>query len=267
MIKTQICGFRAALALENHLSLGTWIKLPALESVELIAGAGFDFVVIDLEHAPLDMETVFALIGIAKISELSPIVRIPATDIGLIQRVLDSGADGLMFPHVESVAEARSAVRAMRFPPHGVRGVGNTSRAGQWGALDREEYLRFGREQVVCIAQIESAAAAFVAGDIAAVDGVDAILIGVADLSVSEGKHETDPAVIELVGKVIAAVKSVGVPVGNAGAATEEAVRSTVDSNYDFTMLSNDATLLGIAAQQAVAVGRRVSAASSGSLS
>ena len=266
MITTHTtCGFRAALERDNHLPLGTWIKLPALESVELVAGAGFDFVVIDLEHSPLDIGTVYALIGIAKTSGLSPIVRIPATDTGLIQRVLDSGADGLMFPHIDSADEARSAVRAMRFPPQGTRGVGNTSRAGHWGALDRDEYLRFGNEEVLCIAQIESAAAALVAGDIAAVDGVDAVLIGAADLAVSEGQAETDAPIVELIAKAIAAVQAAGVPVGNAGAATEEAVRATVDAGYDFTMLSNDATLLGSAARQAVSVGRRVCGRTDGS--
>lgn len=267
MNTTPNCGFRAALERENHLPLGTWIKLPALESIELIAGAGFDFVVIDLEHAPLDMSTVFALIGIAKTSGLSPIVRIPATNIGLIQRVLDSGADGLMFPHIDSADEARSAVRAMRFPPLGVRGVGNTSRAGLWGALDRDEYLRFGNEEVLCIAQIESAAAALAAGEIASVDGVDAILVGAADLAVSEGKTETDVTIVELIAKAVASAQAAGVPVGNAGSATEETVRATVDAGYDFTMLSNDATMLGNTARQAVAVGRRLSKTSDRSLS
>lgn len=267
MNTTPNCGFRTALTRERHMPLGTWIKLPTLESIELVAGAGFDFVVIDLEHAPLDMSTVFALIGIAKTSGLSPIVRIPATDIGLVQRVLDSGADGLMFPHVDSADEARRAVRAMRFPPLGVRGVGNTSRAGLWGALDRDEYLRFGNEDVLCIAQIESAAAALVAGEIASVDGVDAILIGAADLAVSEGKTETDAAIVELIAKAVAAAQAAGVPVGNAGSATEETVRATVDAGYDFTMLSNDATMLGNAARQAVAIGRRLTEIPDGSSS
>jgi len=254
------CGFRQALAQENHLPLGTWIKLPALESIELVALAGFDFVVIDLEHAPLDMATVFTLIGGAKNSGLSPLVRISTADTGLIQRVLDSGADGLVFPHIESVDEARRVVRAMRFPPEGTRGVGNTSRAGQWGALDRREYLRFGREEVVCIVQIESAYAATIAGKIAAVDGVDAVLIGAADMAVGEGRDESDAEIIELITQACTAVQALGALVGSSTAASEEAVRATVASGYSFTMLSNDATLLGAAARQAVAVGRRISA-------
>lgn len=257
---TPTTAFRRALDRRGDLPLGTWIKLPALESVELIAGAGFDFVVIDLEHSPLNIETAFALIGTAAARGMSPIVRIPATDIGLIQRVLDSGAHGIMFPHIDSAQDAEASVRAMRFPPRGSRGVGNTSRAGDWGALDRAEYLRFGNDEVVCIVQIESVAAALAAGEIASVEGVDAVLIGAADLAVSEGKLETDTDIVALIDTAVGHVKATTVPVGNASGATEEAVRRSIDTGYDFTMLSNDATLLGTAARTAVATARSVTA-------
>src|SRR5690606_36447544 len=137
----------------------------------------------------------------------------------------DAGAEGIMLPHVDTVEQAEAGARAVRFPPRGTRGVGATSRAGAWGLLDREEYLRFGREEVVFIAQLESAAAVRAAGAIAAVDGVDALLVGAADLAVSEGTTESDPRVAELIRHAVQECLAAGRPVGNAGAPTRASAR------------------------------------------
>jgi 4-hydroxy-2-oxoheptanedioate aldolase len=263
MITPRTSRFRAALARSDRPALGTWVKLPVMESIELLASAGFDFVVIDLEHSPMNLETTYVLIGTANHLGMAPIVRIPALDGGIAQRVLDAGAEGIMLPHVDTVGQAETGVRAVRFPPVGTRGVGPTSRAGSWGALDRAEYLRFGQEEVVFIAQIESAQAARSAGEIAAVDGVDALLVGAADLSTSEGTTEDDPRVGEMITLAIKACAATGKPIGNAGAATRQSVQAAVDAGYAFTMLSNDATLLGSAATQAVRAGRSVDGPSS----
>nr|WP_281371914.1 aldolase/citrate lyase family protein [Modestobacter versicolor] len=238
--------------------MGTWVKIPATEVVELVALAGFDFVVIDLEHSPIDLESAFRLIGTALHTGVSPIVRVADLHPGLVQRVLDAGAEGVMVPHVDTPEQARAAAAAVRFPPLGTRGVGATSRAGAWGALPLAEYLRRGQEEVVLIAQVESALGVANAGEIAAVPGVDALLVGAADLSVSEGKTPSDPDVVALIASAIAQGRAAGVPVGNAGAATAAAVRAAVDTGFTFTMLSNDATLLGSAARAAVDAGRSV---------
>ncbi|TAJ47836.1 MAG: 2,4-dihydroxyhept-2-ene-1,7-dioic acid aldolase [Herbiconiux sp.] len=251
--------FRAALARPHGPAIGTWVKIPAMESMELIALAGFDFAVIDLEHSAMSIESAYRQIGVALFAGVSPIVRIPSLDSGVVQRVLDAGAEGIMLPHVDTVAEAQAAAAAVRFPPRGTRGVGGTSRAGAWGALPREEYLRFGQEEVVLIAQIESATAAREAGAIASVDGVDALLIGAADLSTSEGRSEDDPAVVGLIADAIRDTLAVGVPIGNAGGATAASVQAAVDAGYRFTLMSNDASLLGAAAAAAVREGRTVS--------
>lgn len=251
----RVSRFRAALAREVP-ALGTWLKLPGVEVTELVALAGFDFVVIDLEHSPLDLESVFLQIGTALHTGLSPLVRVPDLDAGLAQRLLDAGAEGIMVPHVDTVEQARAAVRAARFPPLGDRGVGATSRAGQWGALPRPEYLRFGQEEVVVIAQVESALGVGNAGEIAAVDGIDALLVGSADLAVEQQLDESDPVLAELTDHVIREAREAGVPVGNAGPATAEAVRSAVAGGFTFTMLSNDASLFGAAARAAVHAAR-----------
>jgi len=250
--------FRAALARPDGPAIGTWVKLPAMESMELVALAGFDFAVIDLEHSALDLETAYRHIGIALLTGVSPIVRVPSLEAGIVQRILDAGAEGIMLPHVDTVEQAEAAVAAVRFPPHGTRGVGGTSRAGAWGALPRADYLRYGNEEVVLIPQIESAAAARHAGAIAAVPGVDALLIGAADLSTSEGKAEDHPDVVAVIADAIAATKAVGIPIGNAGGATAASVQAAVDAGYDFTMMSNDASLLGAAAKAALTAGRTV---------
>ncbi|WP_291039007.1 aldolase/citrate lyase family protein [Herbiconiux sp.] len=255
---TRTSLFKAALDRPGGPALGTWVKLPALESVELMALAGFDFVVIDLEHSALSIESAAQQIGVALLAGVSPIVRIPALDGGVVQRVLDAGAEGIMLPHVDTVAQARAAAAAVRFPPRGTRGVGSTSRAGAWGALPREEYLRFGQEEVVLIAQIESATAARSAGEIAAVEGVDALLIGAADLSTSEGRSESDPEIVALIAAAVRDSLAAGVPIGNAGGATAAAARASAEAGYRFTLMSNDASLLGAAAAAAVSAGRTV---------
>jgi 2-keto-3-deoxy-L-rhamnonate aldolase RhmA len=257
-VSTRTSLFRAALARGDGPALGTWVKLPAVEVVELVALAGFDFVVIDLEHSPLDLESASRLIATALHTGVSPIVRVADLHPGLVQRLLDAGAEGVMFPHVDTPAQAEAAVAAVRFPPRGTRGVGATSRAGAWGATPLAEYLRFGREEVVLIAQVESATGVRNAREIGGTDGVDALLVGAADLAVSEGRAADDPAVATLIAAAVEAGRAAGVPVGNAGGATAASVQAAVDGGFTFTMLSNDATLLGTAARAAVEAGRTV---------
>jgi 2-keto-3-deoxy-L-rhamnonate aldolase RhmA len=242
---------RAALARPRPV-LGTWIKLPATEVVELVALAGFDLVVIDLEHSPIDLETAHRLIGTALNVGVSPVVRVADLHPGLVQRLLDAGAEGVMVPHVDTPDQARAAAAAARFPPLGTRGVGATSRAGQWGALPLAQYLRFGQEEVVLIAQVESAEGVANTAAIAAVPGVDALLVGAADLAVSQGTTPADPAVRTQIASVVAQGRAAGLPVGTAGGATADAVRAALDDGFDLVLLSNDATLLGTAARAAV---------------
>lgn len=249
---------RTALADTRGPALGTWVKIPAMEIMELVALAGFDFAVIDLEHSPIGLESAYQLIGTALYTGVAPIIRVPGLDTGLVQRVLDAGAEGIMVPHVDTAEQARAAVAAVRFPPLGARGVGSTSRAGGWGARSRADYLRYGQQEVVLIAQIESAVGVRNAAAIAAVEGIDALLVGAADLSVSEGRPESDPAVVELIALAIRQGRAAGIPVGNAGAATVASVRASVDAGFTFTMLSNDASLFGAAAKAAVDAARTV---------
>jgi 2-keto-3-deoxy-L-rhamnonate aldolase RhmA len=256
--REQKSRFRAALAGATGPVLGTWIKIPAMEIMELVALAGFDFVVIDLEHSTINLESAYQLIGTALLTGVSPLVRVPGLDPGLVQRILDAGAEGIMVPHVDTVEQARAAVSAIRFPPLGARGVGSTGRAGAWGALPRADYLRYGQQEVALVAQIESAIGAQNAGAIAALEGVDALLVGAADLSVSEGGTESDPAIVELIAQVVKHGQAAGKPVGNAGGADLGAVRASVATGFSFTLMSNDASLFGAATRAAVESARTV---------
>jgi 4-hydroxy-2-oxoheptanedioate aldolase len=228
-------------------ALGTWVKLDTTESVEIMADAGFDFVVVDLEHAPLGLDTAARMIALALTARMLPLVRVPSHDAATIARVLDAGAGGILVPHVDSADEARDVVAAVRFPPRGRRGAGGTTRAGRWGLLPRAEYVRVGNEDVLCIPQLESEAAFDAAKDILAVDGVDAVFLGAGDLSLSLGLGPNDERVRELLAAGRAAAVAAGKPCGAAAATADAAVRA-VGLGHGFVVVGNDATMLARAA-------------------
>ncbi len=249
---------RAALAKTDGPALGTFVKLSSPETMELIGIAGFDFIVIDLEHSPMSLETASRHIGVAKAMGVATVVRVPGLEGGWIQRILDAGADGIMLPHTDTVEKAEAGVRAVRFEPWGLRGVGSTSRAGDWGLMPQTEYLRYGNEEVVFMPQIESAEGAANAAAIAAVAGVDAMFIGTNDMSNSVQKPQGSPEMNELTQGVIRASREAGLPIGNPAGVTAEAVQSAVDQGYTFCVQSNDSTLFATAARAAVTAGRSV---------
>lgn len=239
--------------------LGTWLKLPAVESAEIVAHAGFDFVVVDLEHAPLAMETAYRLISTSAALGVTPLVRVPDHTPSTIQKVLDAGAHGVLVPHVDTPEQARLVARATRFPPRGDRGAGGTSRAGRWGTLPTAGYLDRGN-RALCIPQLESRDAVLAAEHILALDDVDAIFVGTADLGLSLGLPPTDPAVAELVQHALDRAGAAGKPCGLAfGDAPEQAARAA-DAGCGFVMLSNDTSLLAAAAVSVVSRCATVSA-------
>lgn len=234
-------------AADRGVPLGSWIKMTGAESAEIAAYAGFDFVVIDLEHSMLSMSDAYLHIVVAASNGLVPLVRIPSHDQGTVQRVLDAGAGGILVPHVDTVEQAEAVARMVRFPGAGTRGSGATGRAGAWGLRPRHEYLRFGNEKALFIPQLESEEALCNAPGILAVDGVDAVLIGPSDLALSLGVPGGDPRHTELVQSGLKAARSAGLPcgtaVGNAAAAAE-----AIAQGFGFVVAGNDTTLLARAA-------------------
>lgn len=239
----------------DGVRLGAWIKLATTESVEIMAAAGLDFVVVDLEHSVIDLGLAGQMIALARAAGITPLVRVPGIDGPTIGRVLDAGAQGILLPHVDGPEDARRAVAAMRFPPLGERGAGGTSRAGRWGLLPRSEYVRTGNEEVLCIPQLESVAAIAAAREILAVDGVDAVFLGAGDLSLSMGTSMDDPRVAEQLAAGRAAAAAAGKPCG-AAATGPESVERLAGLGHGFVVAGNDATMLARAAHRLVGASR-----------
>jgi 2-keto-3-deoxy-L-rhamnonate aldolase RhmA len=227
----------------NGGTLGTWIKLSSPESVEIMAHAGFDFVVIDLEHTTLDLGAASTHIAMARALGVDPLVRVPDHGLSVIQRVLDAGAAGVVVPHVDTVQQARAVVRATCFPPRGDRGSGGTSRAGRWGLLPRADYLEYGNEQALCVVQLESEVAIRSTREILALDGIDAAFVGTADLSMSMGVAAGSDEVDRLATSALAAAAAAGVPIGTASATSDQA-RAALARGYDYVVVSNDTSIL-----------------------
>jgi 2-keto-3-deoxy-L-rhamnonate aldolase RhmA len=234
-------AFADRLNNSDRALFGTWVKLPTTVSVELLALAGFDFVVIDMEHAPLGPETVHDLIGAARGRDMPALVRVPDRGAAMISRTLDSGADGVLVPHVDGVAEAQSAISAAQFPPAGTRGFGPTVRAGAWGA-DIAGYRSSGQRAFVA-PQLESRSAIDTAHEIAAIDGLGALFVGPADLSVATGLETGAREFVELINAAEAAAKQHGIPIGTAVGVDVDAARECAQ-RYDFVLVGNDASLL-----------------------
>jgi 2-keto-3-deoxy-L-rhamnonate aldolase RhmA len=227
----------------NGGTLGTWIKLSSPESVEIMAYAGFDFVVIDLEHTTLDLGAASTHIAMARALGVYPLVRVPDHGLSVIQRVLDAGAAGVVVPHLDTVEQARAVVRATCFPPRGDRGSGGTSRAGRWGLLPRADYLEYGNEQALCIVQLESEVAIRNTREILALDGIGAAFVGTADLAMSMGVAAGSDEVDRLATSALAAAAAAGVPIGTASATIDQA-RAALARGYDYVVVSNDTSIL-----------------------
>ncbi len=193
---------------------GGLLRMPADVLVELSGVAGLDFVLIDCEHGPADLVVLQQHVQAAQARGVGVLVRVGQNEPALVLRVLDLGAQGVVVPHVDTVDDARRAVRAAHYPPLGDRGFATYSRAGSFGAVSAADHLAAAAETTLVIPMLETERACAAAGEIAAVEGVDALLVGPADLSVSMGLTggAADPAVREVADRAVAAVQAVGKP-------------------------------------------------------
>lgn len=171
--------------LAGESQIGLWNSLPGSLVAEVLAGAGFDWVAIDTEHAPTDVPDTLAMLQAMAPYPVQALVRPAANDPVLIKRVLDLGAQTLVIPYVQNADEARAAVAAMRYAPAGMRGVAGMARASRFGAV--KDYAARAEEELCLIVQVETAQAVDRIEEIAAVDGVHGLFIGPADLSASMG--------------------------------------------------------------------------------
>ncbi len=222
--------------------LGTFTKLAHPDVTAILALAGFDFVVIDMEHAPLGPAEVHQLIGSALGAGLPPLVRVPNQDLSTVGRVLDSGAHGVLVPHVTSARQAAALVDAAQLPPTGSRGFGPTVRAGSFGC-DLAGYLR-SSEQAVVIPQIEDPDAVAECAAIAETPGIDHVFVGLADLAASTQLRAGHPDLTALLEKIRDTAGAAGVLVGT-GVSGDRPPRPPLGlETTSFMTVSNDASLL-----------------------
>src|SRR6266581_3691378 len=201
--------FKRALV-SGRPQIGLWSSLSSPYTVEVIAGAGFDWLLLDMEHSPNDLESLLAQLQAAAPYGTHPVVRVPWNDMVTIKRVLDIGAQSLLVPYVSSAQEAAAAVSYTRYPPGGVRGVAGTTRATRFGRI--KDYARRAHEEICLLVQVETEQALQSIEAICAVDGVDGVFIGPADLHASLGHtgEIANPKVKPLIDDAIRRIRKFG---------------------------------------------------------
>jgi 4-hydroxy-2-oxoheptanedioate aldolase len=183
-MELPVNAFKRALS-AGKAQIGLWSSLSSSYTVEVIAGAGFDWILLDSEHSPADLENLLAQLQAAAPYPSHSVVRVPWNDMVTIKRVLDIGAQSLLVPYVSTAAEAKSAVSFTRYPPAGVRGVAGTTRATRFGRV--KDYARRAHEEICVLVQVETEPALDSIEEICGVEGIDGVFIGPADLHASMG--------------------------------------------------------------------------------
>lgn len=201
--------------LKSGFLAGTFLNLGSPAAVEIAAGLGFDWLLIDLEHGSGSLADLRNMLLACRGSQAAPIVRIPSVDADTVKFVMDSGAAGIMFPFVSTVDQARAAVQAMKYPPQGARGVAGIIRATDFGQSWKQYYTSANAQSLVVV-QIETLAAVEAADEIAAIDGVDVLFVGPLDLSVNLGcpADFTPPHFVSALQRVITACQRHGKTAG-----------------------------------------------------
>jgi 4-hydroxy-2-oxoheptanedioate aldolase len=241
-------AFKQALA-RGERQVGLWSGLASPIAAEIIAGAGFDWIVIDGEHAPNDIQSLLAQLQAMRGGTAEPVFRVPWNDAVTIKRALDVGARSLLVPFVQNAEEARKAVAAARYPPLGIRGVAVGPRANDYGRI--EGYHRNAHLDTCVLVQLESREALEEIETIAAVEGVDGLFIGPSDLAADFGhlgdsKH---PAVQEALKDAAARIRAAGQSAGTLAGNVED-VEPLFESGFNFTATGSDVGLLARGAER-----------------
>lgn len=241
--------FKARLK-AGQQQIGIWNTIGGNTVPEMLAGAGFDWVLVDCEHSAVEtIEVLPALQAIGQYPEVAALVRPAANDPVLFKRLLDMGAQTLLVPYIQSVEEARAAVAAMRYGPRGIRGMAGVTRATRYGRV--EGYFARAEDELCLILQVETKAGMEVLEEIAGVDGVDGIFIGPADLSASMGLpgQTGHPEVLAVIEEAIRRLRALGMPSGILSLDPAQA-RHFMDLGTRFTAVGVDLALLTQAADR-----------------
>ncbi|MEU4385599.1 HpcH/HpaI aldolase/citrate lyase family protein [Promicromonospora sp. NPDC023805] len=236
--------FRDRIAGSDRPQVGMWVCTGSPLVAEICAGAGLDWLLIDGEHSPIGLETTSALLQAVAPYPVTPVVRAPSDDAVVLKQLLDLGAQNLLVPMVDTAEQAAAVVRAVRYPPRGIRGVGSAlSRGARWNRV--EGYMADADRHVSLFVQVESATGVENAADIAAVDGVDGVFVGPSDLAASMGVlgQQTHSDVTAAVRATFEAVRASGKPVG-VNAFDPTVARSYLEAGASFVLVGADVALL-----------------------
>ncbi|WP_324698887.1 4-hydroxy-2-oxoheptanedioate aldolase [Novosphingobium sp. RL4] len=241
-------SFKNSIA--NHKpQIGFWQALASPYTAEISAGAGFDWLLIDGEHAPNDIPLILAQLQAVAPYPVEAVVRPPVGDPVIIKQLLDIGARSLLVPMVESAEQAELIVRATRYPPHGIRGVGSAiGRASRWNR--HATYLHDAADEICVLLQVESRAGLEALDAIAATPGVDGVFLGPSDLAAALG-HLGNPAHPEVqeaietgIARILAAGKAAGILIADQGLA-----RRYLELGASFVAVGTDVTVLARGAE------------------
>lgn len=233
----------------GQLQLGLWSSLASHISVEVLADAGYDWLLLDTEHSPNELPMVLAQLQAVQAGTAHPIVRPAWNDMVLIKRLLDIGAQTLLIPYIETEEDARNAVAYTRYPPNGVRGYAAASRASGYARI--KDYPTRCEEELCVLVQIESLRGLENLERIAAVEGVDGVFIGPGDLSAALGhvgnlKHpEVQAAIESAIARLLACGKPVGILIGD-----EALAQHYIDLGCSFVAVGADVSILARGAEQ-----------------
>jgi 4-hydroxy-2-oxoheptanedioate aldolase len=243
--------FKAALH-KGDMQLGLWSGLSNHITVEVLANAGFDWLLLDTEHSPNELPMVHSQLQAITRGSTHPIVRPTWNDTVTIKRLLDIGAQTLLIPFVENADEARKAVAATRYPPLGVRGYAAAARASDFGRI--KNYPHACQDQLCVLVQVETPEALDNIEAIAAVDGVDGVFIGPGDLAAAMGYigQIGHPEVVAAIDDAITRIRACGKPAGIL-AVDEKLARRWIDVGANFIAVGSDTGLLARGAEQLAA--------------
>jgi 4-hydroxy-2-oxoheptanedioate aldolase len=241
-MKMKANTFKRSLA-EGRRPIGFWLSLGSPAVAEVVAGAGYDWVLVDTEHAPNELPDVIDQLRALEGGTASPVVRPAWNDAVLIKRLLDAGAQSLLVPFVRNAFEAAQAVAATRYPPQGIRGVATITRASRYGRVG--DYVHAAQDELCVVVQLETRGALEELEAIAAVPGVDALFVGPSDLAADMG-HVGEPGhpdVQAAIADACARCARLGKPLGTF-APFEADARRYLEMGVQFAAVGNDAVVL-----------------------
>lgn len=250
-MKFPINSFKQAIS-NGQRQIGLWSCLCSNLTADVIGTAGYDWIVIDMEHTVNDLPAVLGQLQALEVGDTTPVVRVPWNEPVIVKRLLDLGAFTLLFPMVQSAEEATAAVAATRYPPKGIRGVALGQRASRFGRV--EDYAERVEQEICVLVQIETRRGLANVAEIAAVDGIDGVFFGPADLSADmglfgkPGHPDVTAAILEGAKKVKELDKPTGILIGN-----ETQAIGWLDAGFEFVACGSDIAILARGAEALLA--------------